>query len=170
MYLVRNAHVCSVGCRALPDNCCGTSTPTDERNIHKQCVVCNQHKSGNLVPYRVELINRIGQEAVGRNRIKTIAAIAGLSKSARRSRQSTNRNSKTCEIAEVRPHDVLSKTIPDIFEAYGNQTEVVRRLKCSRGTVRKYVDDKDGKMHAIVNDVLMVHRGWSERDALLRKN
>ncbi|EEY2171313.1 recombination protein NinG, partial [Escherichia coli] len=28
----------------------------DERNIHKQCVVCNQHKSGNLVPYRVELI------------------------------------------------------------------------------------------------------------------
>ncbi|HHN8884758.1 TPA: protein ninH, partial [Escherichia coli] len=22
----------------------------------------------------------------------------------------------------------------------------------------------------IVNDVLMVHRGWSERDALLRKN
>ncbi|EHS1690350.1 recombination protein NinG, partial [Escherichia coli] len=30
----------------------------DERNIHKQCVVCNQHKSGNLVPYRVELISR----------------------------------------------------------------------------------------------------------------
>ena len=59
------------------------------------------------------------------------------------------------------------KTIPDMLvEAYGNQTEVAR----SRGTVRKYVDDKDGKMHAIVNDVLMVHRGWSERDALLRKN
>ncbi|MDK3205973.1 protein ninH, partial [Escherichia coli] len=36
--------------------------------------------------------------------------------------------------------------------------------------VRKYVDDKDGKMHAIVNDVLMVHHGWRERDALLRKN
>ncbi|HHR5857155.1 TPA: recombination protein NinG, partial [Providencia alcalifaciens] len=35
----------------------------DERNIHRQCVVCNQHKSGNLVPYRVELINRIGQQA-----------------------------------------------------------------------------------------------------------
>ncbi|EEW8345546.1 TPA: phage NinH family protein, partial [Escherichia coli] len=49
------------------------------------------------------------------------------------------------------------KTIPDMLvEAYGNQTEVARRLKCSRGTVRKYVDDKDGKMHAIVNDVLMV--------------
>ncbi|WP_430650266.1 hypothetical protein [Escherichia coli] len=27
-----------------------------------------------------------------------------------------------------------------------------------------------GAVHAIVNDVLMVHRGWSERDALLRKN
>ncbi|MCV5675862.1 phage NinH family protein [Escherichia coli] len=25
-------------------------------------------------------------------------------------------------------------------------------------------------MHAIVNDVLMVHLVWSERDALLRKN
>ncbi|EHD2944266.1 protein ninH [Escherichia coli] len=63
------------------------------------------------------------------------------------------------------------KTIPDMLvEAYGNQTEVARRLKCSRGTVRKYVDDKYGKMHAIVSDVLMVHRGWSERDALLRKN
>lgn len=36
----------------------------DERNINRQCVVCNQHKSGNLVPYRVELINRIGQAAV----------------------------------------------------------------------------------------------------------
>ncbi len=64
MYLVRNVHVCSVGCRTLPDNCCGTSTRFDERNIHKQCVVCNQHKSGNLVPYRVELINRVGQAAV----------------------------------------------------------------------------------------------------------
>lgn len=32
----------------------------DERNIHRQCVVCNQHKSGNLVPYRAELIRRIG--------------------------------------------------------------------------------------------------------------
>ena len=63
------------------------------------------------------------------------------------------------------------KTIPDMLvETYGNQTEVARRLKCSRGTVSKYVDDKDGKMDAIVNDVLMVHRGWSERDALLRKN
>ncbi|EBB1602925.1 recombination protein NinG, partial [Salmonella enterica subsp. enterica serovar Typhimurium] len=36
----------------------------DERNIHKQCVVCNQHKSGNLVPYRVMLIERIGIAAV----------------------------------------------------------------------------------------------------------
>ncbi|EEM1820589.1 recombination protein NinG [Salmonella enterica subsp. enterica] len=36
----------------------------DERNIHKQCVVCNQHKSGNLIPYRAELIRRIGLSAV----------------------------------------------------------------------------------------------------------
>lgn len=36
----------------------------DERNISRQCVVCNQHKSGNLVPYRVELIKRMGQAVV----------------------------------------------------------------------------------------------------------
>ncbi|PHM58927.1 protein ninG [Xenorhabdus stockiae] len=36
----------------------------DERNIQRQCIVCNQHKSGNIVPYRVELIRRIGQAAV----------------------------------------------------------------------------------------------------------
>ncbi|MDN0088357.1 recombination protein NinG [Yersinia nurmii] len=39
----------------------------DPRQIHKQCSVCNQHKSGNIVPYRVELIKRIG--------IKTVEAI-----------------------------------------------------------------------------------------------
>lgn len=32
----------------------------DPRQIWKQCSVCNQHKSGNLVPYRAELIKRIG--------------------------------------------------------------------------------------------------------------
>ncbi|OJB84536.1 protein ninG [Yersinia ruckeri] len=36
----------------------------DPRQIHKQCSVCNQHKSGNIVPYRVELIKRIGIERV----------------------------------------------------------------------------------------------------------
>ncbi|HEM8614601.1 TPA: phage NinH family protein [Citrobacter amalonaticus] len=56
------------------------------------------------------------------------------------------------------------KTIPDmLIETYGNQTEVARRLNCSRNTVLKYVGDKNGKRHAIVNGVLMVHRGWSGR-------
>lgn len=36
----------------------------DPQQIHKQCSVCNQHKSGNIVPYRVELIKRIGIETV----------------------------------------------------------------------------------------------------------
>ncbi|WP_317474701.1 recombination protein NinG, partial [Cronobacter sakazakii] len=36
----------------------------DERNIQRQCVVCNQHKSGNLVPYRAELIRRIELSAI----------------------------------------------------------------------------------------------------------
>lgn len=33
-------------------------------NIHKQCERCNSYLHGNLIPYRVELIRRIGLEAV----------------------------------------------------------------------------------------------------------
>ncbi|WP_340532062.1 protein ninH [Escherichia coli] len=55
------------------------------------------------------------------------------------------------------------KTIPDMLvEAYGNQTEVARKLSCNRATVRKYVGDKQGERHAIVNGILMVHRGWDK--------
>lgn len=35
-------------------------------NIHKQCVKCNRFNSGNAVDYRIELINRIGQDNVDR--------------------------------------------------------------------------------------------------------
>lgn len=34
----------------------------DLDNIHKQCVRCNQHLSGNLIAYRVGLLARIGPE------------------------------------------------------------------------------------------------------------
>lgn len=33
-------------------------------NVHKQCAPCNNHKSGNVVEYRINLVKRIGQEAV----------------------------------------------------------------------------------------------------------
>ena len=36
----------------------------DERNIHKQCVPCNTHLSGNQVKYRAGLIERHGVELV----------------------------------------------------------------------------------------------------------
>ncbi len=36
----------------------------DENNVHKQCVPCNQHKGGNIVEYRIRLIQKIGAEAV----------------------------------------------------------------------------------------------------------
>lgn len=32
----------------------------DERNVHGQCVTCNQHKHGNLIEYGERLILRIG--------------------------------------------------------------------------------------------------------------
>lgn len=36
----------------------------DENNVHKQCVPCNQHKSGNVVEYRIRLVEKIGRVAV----------------------------------------------------------------------------------------------------------
>lgn len=33
-------------------------------NIHRQCVPCNQHKSGNAIEYRINLVKKIGVERV----------------------------------------------------------------------------------------------------------
>lgn len=33
-------------------------------NIHKQCHVCNHHKGGNAIPYRINLVKKIGLERV----------------------------------------------------------------------------------------------------------
>lgn len=35
-----------------------------EDNVHKQCVPCNQHKSGNVIEYRINLIRKIGTARV----------------------------------------------------------------------------------------------------------
>lgn len=34
----------------------------EELNCHKQCSVCNNHKSGNIVEYRINLKNKISEE------------------------------------------------------------------------------------------------------------
>ena len=36
----------------------------EELNCHKQCSVCNNHKSGNIVEYRINLARKIGEEAL----------------------------------------------------------------------------------------------------------
>ncbi len=36
----------------------------NEDNVHKQCSVCNNHKSGNAIEYRINLIRKIGLEKV----------------------------------------------------------------------------------------------------------
>lgn len=36
----------------------------NEKNVHKQCSRCNTHLRGNIIPYRIELINRIGLNEV----------------------------------------------------------------------------------------------------------
>ena len=38
----------------------------DESNVHASCAQCNKWMHGNLIPYRVELLNRIGKEELGR--------------------------------------------------------------------------------------------------------
>ena len=38
----------------------------DPMNVHRQCVPCNQHKSGNVLEYRLGLIQRIGLAEVER--------------------------------------------------------------------------------------------------------
>ncbi|EFE9078384.1 TPA: protein ninH [Escherichia coli O146] len=59
--------------------------------------------------------------------------------------------------------NVKIQTIPELLVMVrGNQTEVARILNCNRATVRKYIGDKEGKRHAVVNGVLMVHRGWDK--------
>ena len=35
-----------------------------ELNVHKQCSACNNHKSGNIVEYRINLVKKIGAEQV----------------------------------------------------------------------------------------------------------
>lgn len=36
----------------------------NEDNVHKQCSVCNNHKSGNILEYRINLVKKIGIERV----------------------------------------------------------------------------------------------------------
>lgn len=36
----------------------------NETNVHKQCVPCNQHRGGNIVEYRIRLIDKIGSVSV----------------------------------------------------------------------------------------------------------
>ncbi|PKN06117.1 MAG: recombinase [Deltaproteobacteria bacterium HGW-Deltaproteobacteria-7] len=38
----------------------------NEDNVHAQCTSCNKFKSGNLVDYRINLVNKIGEQKVKR--------------------------------------------------------------------------------------------------------
>ena len=38
--------------------------PDAEWNCHRQCAPCNNHKSGDIVNYRIELVKRIGADRV----------------------------------------------------------------------------------------------------------
>lgn len=58
----------------------------DEANCHSACSICNNWLSGNLIPYRAELIKKIGQSEVDRLEGKqeplklTVEQIQGLIK------------------------------------------------------------------------------------------
>ncbi|MDG6786005.1 recombination protein NinG, partial [Glaesserella parasuis] len=36
----------------------------NEDNVHKQCSACNNHLSGNITEYRINLVRKIGVERV----------------------------------------------------------------------------------------------------------
>ena len=55
----------------------------DERNVHGQCVNCNQHKHGNLLEYRVRLMSRLGYGMEG------ISHMYNLEMDARKTRKYT---------------------------------------------------------------------------------
>ncbi len=42
------------------------ATEMDPDNIHPQCHVCNCHLSGNVIAYRISLVQRIGEDRVRR--------------------------------------------------------------------------------------------------------
>jgi hypothetical protein len=42
----------------------GSALRFNEINCHKQCSACNDHLSGNIAEYRIELIRRIGLSLV----------------------------------------------------------------------------------------------------------
>ena len=44
--------------------CANPELRFEELNCYKQCAPCNNHKSGDIVNYRINLVKRIGQEAV----------------------------------------------------------------------------------------------------------
>ena len=50
----------------------------NEWNVHGQCVGCNCFKHGNLIYYRIGLIDRIGEKGV--NELEQIAKVARLRK------------------------------------------------------------------------------------------
>jgi hypothetical protein len=57
--------------------------------------------------------------------------------------------------------NITVQTIPEVLvTTRGNMTEAARILHANRITVAKYARDFDAKHHAIVNGVLMIHRGW----------
>lgn len=53
----------------------------------------------------------------------------------------------------------MMKTVSDLLiETRGNQSEVARMLNVRRETVRKYIDDKTGRYHRIIDGGLFTKR------------
>lgn len=58
----------------------------------------------------------------------------------------------------------MIKTIHDLLPTTrGNVKELARILNVNRATITKYIDDREGKRHAVVNGVLMVATGSKGR-------
>ncbi|MFN2987312.1 protein ninH [Escherichia coli] len=50
------------------------------------------------------------------------------------------------------------KTIPNILiKTYKNQTKITHKLKYNHNTIKKYINNKNKKIHTIINNILIIH-------------
>lgn len=89
-------------------------------------------------------------------RIEQIALRQGPPPSLYEARETAKRVVQLEAKLATMPERVEYKTLHDFMVTVrGNQTEAARILGVTRNTIRKFIDDRDGKYHRIINGSLM---------------
>lgn len=87
-------------------------------------------------------------------RLKEIAERRGFAPSATEAREMAE---MLVAAAEARVDNPEASTIWDFMvQTRGNRTKAAQLLEVNRGTLNKYLDDREGRCHRIINGTLMV--------------